>query len=222
MSGFTAKNRRLGFEKPVMVVSSVFTCWRWLSKDGRNVSPVQFAATTRSVTAKLTRAKGGSRTEAIVLTIELGEDSLNCAQCNTILEDAYLVDDRNYCESCAGVLVHAVVTEAEAHAREACKVTAPLPEYDPELEYKCPHEEYENGAGNSYTENSCRACCRHECTNYDELIRMRRPKSLEPNPTENPWHHLRIHSWLDRLYKIRDQRRQAAIDARRQTYLVRS
>ena len=46
------------------------------------------------------------------------------------------------------------------------------------------------------------------------------PKSPELNPAENLWHYLRSHYWSNRLYKIWDDLKDAAIDGRRRICLL--
>ena len=55
-------------------------------------------------------------------------------------------------------------------AEECCRITRPLPEYQPELEYRCSPEEYRMGERESYSPNAYLCHCRHNCTNYDELV----------------------------------------------------
>lgn len=46
------------------------------------------------------------------------------------------------------------------------------------------------------------------------------PKSPELNPTENPWHYLRSHSWSNRLYKTWDDLKIAATESWRRVCLL--
>jgi hypothetical protein len=61
--------------------------------------------------------------------------------------------------------------EAEQYAIENCRITKPLPEYDPKKHHAVSPEEYEAGIRLSHTPSSVMTTARHECTNYDELIR---------------------------------------------------
>lgn len=61
--------------------------------------------------------------------------------------------------------------DATAYAEKHCKVTRELEEYDSTQRYApCP-EAYALGDREAYTENSVYASNRHNCTNYDDLIR---------------------------------------------------
>lgn len=103
---------------------------------------------------------------------EIEEDSPRCAECNDLLEGMAEFFDGSYlCESCMISLGWRLRTEAEQFATQNCKITRPIPEYDPDLEYRCSPEDYESGARESYTPNAFLAYCRHCHTNYDELLK---------------------------------------------------
>ena len=95
-----------------------------------------------------------------------------CGQHLTEEDEAYFdgVDDY-FCEKCAAELTAQWEAEAAAYAEAKCKITKPLPKYEPQYEYRCTHEDYENGNKESYTPNSHFCHRRHECTNYEELIK---------------------------------------------------
>lgn len=101
-----------------------------------------------------------------------------CSQCGAALESVGYFDDSDhhadsikfFCEKCAQQAVDALVAEAEVFARTNCKITSELPPFYCDLEFRCTPEEYENGNRESYTENSHFCGCRHNCTNYEELI----------------------------------------------------
>lgn len=103
---------------------------------------------------------------------EIDGDDVSCAECGANLADeAYFDGDgAYYCEPCMDKFVKEVTWEAKEFAEENCRITEPLPRYDPENEYRCTPEEYQMGARESYTPNSHMSHCRHNCTNYDELI----------------------------------------------------
>jgi hypothetical protein len=84
---------------------------------------------------------------------------------------AYAADAGYYCEACIPAVAAEAEVEARAFAREYCRVTRPLPPYDPAREYRCTPEEYASGNRESYTRSAHACYCRHECTNYDELVR---------------------------------------------------
>lgn len=63
------------------------------------------------------------------------------------------------------------MTQAAIFAEAQCRITRPLPEYDPDEEFRCTPEEYENGDKASKTPNAHPCHCRHNGTNYDDLIR---------------------------------------------------
>ncbi len=99
-----------------------------------------------------------------------------CDDCGDFLgAEVYNLEDGDsvghLCKSCAVAMAESVAAEAKVYAREHCKITSPLPRFDPSREYRCTPEQYENGDRESYTRNSHACHCRHECTNYDELIR---------------------------------------------------
>lgn len=104
---------------------------------------------------------------------EMYEDGVSCVECGKHLPQEAFWDGEGafYCEPCWRPLVEEIEKEAKAYAKEHCKVTRQPPEYDPDLEYRCPPEEYTLGSRESYTPNAFMACCRHHYTNYDELIK---------------------------------------------------
>jgi hypothetical protein len=102
---------------------------------------------------------------------ELDEGEVRCTECKILLEEAYWDGDAWYCEGCINALAQVIVKEAESYALESCKITRPLAKYDARYEYRPTPEEYNSGAKEAYTENAHRAHCRHNCTNYDELIK---------------------------------------------------
>jgi hypothetical protein len=71
--------------------------------------------------------------------------------------------------------------EAERYALENCRITKTLPEYDPQYRDARTPEEYRSGDQESYTVNAHRCHCRHNCTNYDELIKTFDRDSLRDN-----------------------------------------
>ncbi len=103
---------------------------------------------------------------------ELDEEGVACAECGARLEDeAFPVDADYYCAECIEELIKDLEEKAIKGAEEKCKITGPLPKYDPKKEFRCTPEDYESGMRESYTPNSYMALCRHKYTNYDELIK---------------------------------------------------
>ncbi len=106
-----------------------------------------------------------------VPVVELDEEPA-CEKCRTrISGEAYPDDDGWYCESCMRERVFTFEAEARTYAEEHCRITKPLPWYNPLDEYRCTPEEYEMGDRESCTPNAHACHCRHNCTNYDELIK---------------------------------------------------
>ena len=103
------------------------------------------------------------------------DEPVCCTDCGQpIADDDFVYWDEPgeyYCEHCIDKLVKRVVKEARAFAKANCKITHPLPEYDEEAEFKCSREDYEAGERESYSPNAYMAHCRHNCTNYDDLIK---------------------------------------------------
>lgn len=101
------------------------------------------------------------------------EDGVHCAECNQHLREEAYYDgvESYYCEHCIDKLIESAKTEARSYAEANCKITKPLPKYDPQYEYRCTPEEYEMGARESYTPNAHMCHCRHNCTNYEELMK---------------------------------------------------
>ena len=56
-----------------------------------------------------------------------------CAECNQHLEEeAYFDgDDAYYCEKCMTKLIKTAETKAATFAKRNCKITSPLPKFDP-------------------------------------------------------------------------------------------
>lgn len=121
-----------------------------------------------------------------------------CAECGEHLlgEACYDGISRHFCEPCMERLVELAENEAETYAEENCRITKPLPKYDPRFEYKCSPEAYEAGAKQSYTENSHMCHCRHNCTNYHELL-----KPLDKN-IGNVWHRVRYWAIRERIDEL--------------------
>jgi hypothetical protein len=104
---------------------------------------------------------------------EVCEERVLCCDCKSqLVEDAYFDgEDKYYCESCIQKLIDKTIHLAEGFAQQNCKILKPLPPYDPDQEYQCTPEDYELGYRYSYTPNSHMCKCRHEFTNYDDLIK---------------------------------------------------
>jgi hypothetical protein len=87
-------------------------------------------------------------------------------------EPPSIVDDLPFCSRCACEHVERTRgAELKAWAVEHVRVIGTLHEYDPTERYAPTREEYAAGMREAYTENSVRVHNRHNCTNYDELIR---------------------------------------------------
>lgn len=101
-------------------------------------------------------------------------EQLRCAECDRVFaEDELAVywGDCQRCEACSEELVKTVEAEAAEFACQHCKITQALPKYNPSQEFRCTPDEYEVGSKESYTRNSHLCYCRHNCTNYEELIK---------------------------------------------------
>lgn len=109
------------------------------------------------------------------------EDGVKCHRCSAHLMDEACYDgvENYYCETCMKALIQEIEPEAEQYAQEHCKILVKLPRYDHDLTYRCTSKEYEEGDRESYTPNSYLCHCRHECTNYDELIQPLSRDSVE-------------------------------------------
>jgi hypothetical protein len=104
---------------------------------------------------------------------DLGVDPC-CQKCNARLMYYGNYDNGDgsyYCDACATAFIKEWEDKAWDYAVEACKITEPLPEYDHSCEYRCTPEEYEAGDRESHSPGSYAAFCRHNCTNYDDLIK---------------------------------------------------
>lgn len=75
-----------------------------------------------------------------------------------------------YCEPCITDLKDRAEAKAKVYAAQNCKITKPLPEYDSQFEFRASPEDYDHGARESYTPNAYMCHCRHNCTNYEDLI----------------------------------------------------
>jgi hypothetical protein len=94
-----------------------------------------------------------------------------CHSCGTAFGGfAYFDGEYYHCEGCAEATAKRWTGEALAFAREHCRVTGEIPEYDAEDEYRCTPEEYEYGQRESHTPNAFLCWCRHNLTNYESLI----------------------------------------------------
>ena len=105
---------------------------------------------------------------------DFGEEVIICCQCHCELrgnDRAFPVSEGEVCETCSPKYEASLTQKAERFALENCKILLPLPEYDDENEYRCTPEEYDAGIRDSNTPNAYFTMCRHEYTNYDELIR---------------------------------------------------
>jgi hypothetical protein len=104
---------------------------------------------------------------------EIAKQPALCVDCDRqLVGDAYFDDEvQDYlCEECMQDQIEMYEEEANEFAATNCKIVYPLPEYDAENECRCTPEEYARGEKLSNTPNSYRAACRHEYTNYEELL----------------------------------------------------
>src|SRR5262249_11396584 len=85
---------------------------------------------------------------------ETFDHEVKCIKCGVPLEAAYFDFGDYYCETCVDALAAELNAEAVQFAQEHCKLTKPLPKYDPSCEFRCTPEEYECGQRESYTPNS--------------------------------------------------------------------
>lgn len=101
------------------------------------------------------------------------EEGVQCADCDTHLpEEAYYDGiDEFFCKKCMDLRIEECHQEAVEFALENCRITSPLPEYESELELRCSPDAYAMGDWACYTPDYHMARCRHNCTNYDELIK---------------------------------------------------
>jgi hypothetical protein len=97
---------------------------------------------------------------------------VRCAKCRRREREEVYYDGagKYYCDGCIDDVIDKAKVEAIAYAEEHCKITSRLPEYDSIHEFRCSPEDYEMGYRESYTPNAYMCHCRHQCTNYDELI----------------------------------------------------
>lgn len=105
---------------------------------------------------------------------ELDLDDASCYLCGAqFVDEACYLDEFEafFCEPCVDKYVREQEDEAKEYAREACKITEALPKFDAENQFCCSSEEYEMGMKLSNTPNAHFSTCRHEYTNYDDLIR---------------------------------------------------
>lgn len=75
-----------------------------------------------------------------------------------------------YCYQCVDPIIATIEKDATAYA-EKCRITHAPALYDDEHRHAVTREEYEQCYKDSYTANSTDAHNRHECTNYDELLK---------------------------------------------------
>lgn len=109
--------------------------------------------------------------------------------------DALLAGDERVCPNCYEAWAEECAeSEAQAYAIEHCRLTAQVPDYDPELHYACSAEDYEMGAKESYTPNALLAWARHNATNYDELV-----KDLDRDSGEHRAYYTAIRQRVEQL-----------------------
>jgi hypothetical protein len=108
------------------------------------------------------------------------ENGLFCYECKKpLIEEAYSdADEEFYCEECAAAIVKRTVALAVRYARMFCRLTNELPEYDAAFEPGPSWADYIRGDEPTVSENAYAAFCRHECTNYDRLIKKYDPDSI--------------------------------------------
>lgn len=100
-----------------------------------------------------------------------GDDAPGCCCCEIKIDkDCHFIDPFYACERCFRELDRDAESQWREYARKNCKITEDLPEWDATTQWSITPEDYESGARESNTENAYRTTCRHEFTNYDELI----------------------------------------------------
>ncbi len=116
---------------------------------------------------------------AAISAANIPDPAVKCTGCDNALDvdgEAYFGEDEDYyCESCANDNEEQVNQSAEEYAAATCEITQPLPREEP---FNC-HTNTERGPD----ENSYMNYCRHQCTNYDELIRGLDRHSLDGRAT---------------------------------------
>lgn len=108
------------------------------------------------------------------------EWDLICGMCECEITDSILYHmpaNDVICEKCYDDAVEKEDAEAEAaqpriaEAVAMCRATSDVSPYDKSEEYAPTREQYERGDKTAYTPNAYRAHVRHNCTNYDSIIR---------------------------------------------------
>lgn len=100
-----------------------------------------------------------------------GDDAPHCYCCALKIDhDCHFIDPLYVCEPCFRDLERDAESESPEFALKNCRITEAWPVWDATTEWSITPEDYEFGDRVSNTENAYRTTCRHECTNYDELI----------------------------------------------------
>ena len=101
------------------------------------------------------------------------EGKIQCLACDFyIVDKTFFVDELGYqmCEKCITSYINSLEFESEELAKRNCRITRKLPEYDGESECQCTPSAYETDGRESNAFDDYLTKCRHECTNYDDLI----------------------------------------------------
>lgn len=103
-------------------------------------------------------------------------DPFKCKVCNNDI-----IETECYSEGSGLVMCMRCYSDEERRIEEAhpcipdvvamCCITKDFPEYDRSCEFRPTPDEYKIGDREAYTPNAYVCGCRHNCTNYNELIR---------------------------------------------------
>lgn len=104
--------------------------------------------------------------------VEMYGDDLPVCECcgEDITDDCHFTDPGYQCQDCHSVFVGMEESKAAIYAADELKITVPFPRFDSMEAWSISPDEYESGDRVSNTENAYRTRCRHENTNYDQLI----------------------------------------------------
>jgi hypothetical protein len=113
-----------------------------------------------------------SHSQAIPIPVEdLDEELIECSECKApIKTEVFFEGDDFICQPCFESSIEAAEAEAAARVERCAIKSRPLPPYDPALEFAPTPEEYAMGDRVAYSPGSYLTHCRHNLTNYDELI----------------------------------------------------
>jgi hypothetical protein len=105
---------------------------------------------------------------------DLGSDStVTCRECRKPLsneDECYSYSDGVFCLPCGDLLAANYWLEAREFAMARSAIKPDLPKYEGDSSFKCTPEQYAAGEKMSDTPNAHFCSCRHEYTNYEQLI----------------------------------------------------